>query len=128
MATVQILDGGRDEHDDMISQLEKMGLEVLPMIADLYKAPEQLRRLPDINPDYIYIRSVGMMEHQPARDILRDEFYDLGWIPDNIIFFDEGSAMTFLEIARKCAGVGTKAWFAPFLLDNEPELRRISWI
>lgn len=128
MATVQILDGGRDEHAEIIGQFEKIGLEVLPMITDLYKAPEQLRHLPGINPDYTYIRSVGMMEHQPARDILRDEFYDLGWIPDNIIFFDEESAMTFLEIARKCAGIGTNVWFAPFLLDDEPELRRISWI
>lgn len=55
-------------------------------------------------------------------NVLIDLFESLDYIPKNIIFGSERSAMTLLGLARELKPKGTKFWF---MFD---ELEEISWI
>lgn len=129
MDTLQILEGGFDQHDSMKDRFEKMGMEILPDLAGLYDHPENLKELENTKPDFIYVRTTGLdiNGRGEARATLIQMFESLNYLPDNVIFYDYETAFNFLATARKLEKAGTRFWFPPFS-SNKPELRPINWI
>lgn len=129
MDTLQILEGGFDQHDSMKDRFMNMGMEILPDIANLYDEPEKLKELETTKPDFIYLRTTGLdiNGRAEARGRLIEVFESLNYLPDNVIFFDDETAFNFLSTAKKLEKLGTRFWFPPFSSYN-PELRPINWI
>lgn len=86
---------------------------------ELYVKPQKLAALKFLNPEYIYIGTTGMFKEKI--DVLIEMFDAVGWVPNNVIFSSERSAMSFdVEEYKK---KGTK-----FYYDLNDELEEISWI
>jgi hypothetical protein len=90
------------------------------VLDNLYEDFGKLICIKFIKPEYIHIRTTGLM-HEKI-NVLVDLFESLNYIPKNIIFGNERSAMILLGLARELKAKGTKFWF---MFD---ELEEISWI
>lgn len=91
---------------------------------NLYTRPGKLKKLPVLNPDYLFIGTTGSRIEK--REVLLDVFRSLGYTPKAVIFHGENSAMTYLGIARELKKLGTKFYYPPHWEGDK--LREICWI
>ena len=90
------------------------------VLDNLYEDFGKLVAVKFIKPEYIHIRTTGLMYEK--LNVLVDLFESLDYVPKNIIFGSERSVMSLLGLARELKTKGTKFWF---MFD---ELEEISWI
>lgn len=123
MKTVLFLEGG--DHIDFksaLNDLMKEGEFSISELTGLYDNPQNISKVKEVDPDYIYIATTGMFPEK--RDGMIEEFKKLNYIPRNVIFFNENSAFAYLGIARELKKAGTKFYFHFLGLG----LEEISWI
>lgn len=128
MKTVLFLERGPSiDFEDLHKAMIARGYEVSEML-NLHTDPQQLRKLPQLNPDCIVIGTTGMYHEE--NQVLAQIFRELKWIPKNAMFCSENSTMAFLSLARELKPHGTKFWEAPMsskIFQNDP-LHDICWI
>lgn len=113
--------------DDFISVLHDLGFET-EIFERLYYRPDKLDELPELDPDYLYIRTTGldMGGRKHYRKTLIKKFTELNWLPTAVIFFNDQSAETYLNICRKLKKKGVRFFLLPYSADLG--LQEIEWI
>lgn len=125
---IVILEGDVLDDEIATSLFEKAGIE-WEIIEGLYYNREYLQKLPEMNPDAIYIRTTGLnvggrLTH---RKRLIRRFKALDWIPKNVIFFNDDSAFAYQTVAEQLKKEhGTKIWMIGFTA--EKPFTEITWI
>ncbi len=124
MKTIVFLEGTKvlDHKDFVLDETEGYtGQSFNSIVLDnLYEDFGKLASIKFIKPEYIHIRTTGIMEEK--LNVLIDLFESLNYIPKNIIFGSDHSAMVLLGLARELKTKGTKFWFM------YEDLEEISWI
>lgn len=107
--TVLYLEGSSSlDRDYAVANLAWQGFFVTAL-CDLYDKPELLKKIPEIDPDYIFIDSTGTYRDKASN--LSSEFAKLNYIPRNIIFIDEMAFNAYSDISRRLQRSGTKLFF-----------------
>lgn len=121
MKTIVTLEGGKGGYSDMI---ELFGNEYNVIHLDnLYEDFGKLAAIKFIKPDYIYTRTTGVYVDEINR--LISLFDSLEYVPTNVIFGSERSAMMLLGTARELKEKGTKFFY---YFEDEKEFEEIEWI
>mgnify|MGYP007100090052 CR=1 FL=1 len=126
MKTILFLEGekGTDFQEDFDSLVGR-GFEV-SILDNLYYEPEKLKQIKKLNPDCLFIGTTGVRTKE--REQLVSIFQSLKYVPKNVMFAGEHSAMVYLGLSRELKRYGTKFYFSPSPYDKEDEICEIEWI
>jgi len=86
------------------------------------KEPEKLRRLPVINPDYIFIGTTHSRMKEKHKVL--SAFDALKYVPKAVIFPSNSTAEVLLGVAREYKALGTKFYITGY----DGEIEELEWI
>lgn len=124
MEHIVFLEGGvGTDYVDLFNHLSKY--YKVSLIDNLYLEPRKLNKLKEINPDTIFVATTNVYADKVS--LLKDYFLTLNWIPNNVIFFDENTAFTYLKLSRQLKERGTKFYWSPYPI-GVPFWDEIDWL
>lgn len=122
--TIAFLNGDPGLHyqqENYVKFLTKAGKNVV-VLDDLYNQPEKLNKVRDC--ETLYLQTTGFRSE--LKDLV-NIFKSLNYVPKNVIFDGENTAMVFLSLARTFKKEhGTRFFFEDLLDQNQ--LLEINWI
>ena len=113
------------EFQEDFDSLVGRGFDV-SILDSLYYEPDKLKQIKELNPDCLFIGTTGVRTKEIEQ--LVSIFKSLKYVPKNVMFDGEHSAMFYLWLARELKQHGTKFYFSPSPYDKEDKIYEIEWI
>ena len=123
MKTIVFLEGeSGTDYFKAESAFKKKGYNVI-IVDELYENPENLEKVREISPDYLFVGTTGMFIDK--RNVLKAKFRDLNYVPKAVIFFNETTVHAYHDIASELKALGTKFYW---YLDLDQDFKEVSWV